>query len=71
MVILAEVILAFFLQVQKKLIRILISMGKVMDWYTIFSEKIFEIEVPLKVIEYKTLWLGIFNRPSIKNLDGF
>ena len=39
----------------KKYLKILIRMGKVMDWYTIFSENNFEIEVPLKVIEHKTL----------------
>ena len=56
MVILAEVILAiFFYKNAKKHLKILIRMGKVMDWYTIFSEKNFEIEVPLKVIEHKTL----------------
>ena len=71
MVILAEVILAIFYKNAKKHLKILIRMGKVMDWYTIFSEKFFEIEVPLKVIEHKTLSLGIFNRPSIKNWDGF
>ena len=42
-----------------------------MDWYTIFSERIFEIEVPLKVNEHITLQLGILNPPSIKNWDGF
>ena len=38
----------------KKYLKILIRMGKVMDWYTFFNERIFEIEVPLKVIEHKT-----------------
>ena len=55
MVILAEVILAIFYKNVKKHLKILIHMGKVMDWYTIFSENFFEIEVPLKVIEHKTL----------------
>ena len=53
----------------KKCLKNLIHMGKVMDWYTISSERSFEIEVPPKLTDRKILQLhAVWGRFQRQNL---